>query len=261
MTTIDRVRGKVRAASHFLSLSHKKNQGKARSTPNLYSFKMDKKLSGLQKIVGNSQSAHHVVSHYHSKFSSSSTLRRLSLFKKVIASHAIQNHIKQKLRSTNNIRNAAESPTSPVHVVSKTRELVQVTNTTRLDKENVSNYIKILQKSKVFAQLTRDQLLAIVLRLQVTTFIPGEYLMRQGSYGDSLYLVENGRVQITRHSPDNIDKEQKLKELGSGVLLGEIALLTDGQRTASIYAISKVRCLCMNVSFHEPIRLTPSFGY
>ena len=85
--------------------------------------------------------------------------------------------------------------------------------------------------------------------------------MRQGSYGDSLYLVENGRVQITRHSPDNIDKEQKLKELGSGVLLGEIALLTDGQRTASIYAISKVRCLCMNVSFHEPIRLTPSFGY
>jgi len=255
MTTIDRVRGKVRAASHFLSLSHKKNQGKARSTPNLYS------LSGLQKIVGNSQSAHHVVSHYHSKFSSSSTLRRLSLFKKVIASHAIQNHIKQKLRSTNNIRNAAESPTSPVHVVSKTRELVQVTNTTRLDKENVSNYIKILQKSKVFAQLTRDQLLAIVLRLQVTTFIPGEYLMRQGSYGDSLYLVENGRVQITRHSPDNIDKEQKLKELGSGVLLGEIALLTDGQRTASIYAISKVRCLCMNVSFHEPIRLTPSFGY
>ena len=249
---------KIRVASHFLKQSRLVHQTKSKSDPVLLhqQKKMDKKLSSLHIMI-HKHSSHHkqmkmaaAFQRTNSKFSG---LRRLSLFHKVTASHALQSQIKNKFMRQSRIRNAKENATSPVHVVSKTRELVNVSNKSAKGKESVTRYVKILQKSKHFSGLTNDQLVAIVLRLQTTQFIPGEYLMRQGSYGDSLYLVEAGRVQITRHSPNNPDKEQKLTELGSGVLLGEIALLTDGQRTASVYAISSVRCLCMNRTTFEEL--------
>ena len=242
-------KAKIRASSHFLAaqrqhhtLSLVRSQKFHEAVP--IDSVMDRKLRSIHSVI---QLHNKNAERRDSVASTTSPLRRISLMRKAAASHALQNHEKKKQSIQMN------APTSPVHVVSKTRELSSINNKTTKDKQNIDRFIKILEKSSVFESLSHKELEAIVLRLQVTTFIPGEYLMRQGSFGDSLYLIENGKVQITRTSPNDPDTEIKLKVLGSGVLLGEIALLTDGQRTASVYAISKVRCLYMNRETFESL--------
>ena len=242
-------KAKIRASSHFLAaqrqhhtLSLVRSQKFHEAIP--INSAMDRKLRSIHSVI---KLHNKNAERRDSVASTTSPLRRMSLLRTAAASHALQNHEKKKQSIQMN------APASPVHVVSKTRELSSINNKTTKDKQNIDRFIKILEKSSVFESLSHKELEAIVLRLQVTTFIPGEYLMRQGSFGDSLYLVENGKVQITRTSPDDPDTEIKLKVLGSGVLLGEIALLTDGQRTASVYAISKVRCLYMNRETFESL--------
>jgi CRP-like cAMP-binding protein len=149
------------------------------------------------------------------------------------------------------------SPLSPVHVVSKTRTLVSVSDQHTKDnrgRERVNKYVKTLSGSDVFRDLSRKSLEAIVMKLSLTEFVPGEFLMRQGSYGDSLFLIESGKVQITRKEPGADEPEKKLKTLGPPALIGEIALLTAGQRTASVYAISKVRALVMTRDTFEQLQ-------
>jgi CRP/FNR family cyclic AMP-dependent transcriptional regulator len=194
----------------------------------------------------------------HKSLSRSKTLRRGSLIITEKTSFIQQQHLRNKVKSFAAPAIKVEESDEPMHVVSKTRELVAITNTTNKGREAASHYAKILKKSPVFEGLSNEELLKIVCKLSLTTFQPGEYLMREGSYGDTLLLIEAGKVQVTklRHltdDPNDLGEEVNLKILGVGSLLGEIALMTDGRRTASIYAISKVICLYMNRETFEQL--------
>ena len=59
--------------------------------------------------------------------------------------------------------------------------------------------------------------------------------MRQGDAADGLYLVGSGRLQVLLTNADG--KEVVLNEAGRGELIGEMALLTDKPRSATIVAL------------------------
>jgi len=63
----------------------------------------------------------------------------------------------------------------------------------------------------------------------------GDYLMRQDTDGDTLFIVRSGRFKITR----TIDgKEIDFAEVGTGDVIGEMALIAGGKRSASVRALS-----------------------
>jgi len=62
----------------------------------------------------------------------------------------------------------------------------------------------------------------------------GEQLVKQGEPGGELFLILDGLVDV------EVDGEE-VAELGPGALLGEMALLEGGTRTASVYATTPVR--------------------
>lgn len=64
---------------------------------------------------------------------------------------------------------------------------------------------------------------------------PGDYLFRQGDEGSSAFIVESGRLRITAQRRG---LEVTLNELGAGEMLGELALLDTGPRTASAVAVT-----------------------
>ncbi len=71
-------------------------------------------------------------------------------------------------------------------------------------------------------------------KLQRRSLDAGETLVEQGDEGRELFLILDGIVDV------EVDGEE-VAELGPGTLLGEMALLEGGKRTASVYATTQVR--------------------
>jgi NTE family protein/lysophospholipid hydrolase len=87
---------------------------------------------------------------------------------------------------------------------------------------------------KLFGLLDESQLDYIKKHAEWIHLNRGEILCRQGDPGDCLYIVISGKVQIVREEEDH--EKKKLNEAGRGEILGEMALLTGGLRSASIMA-------------------------
>ena len=88
-------------------------------------------------------------------------------------------------------------------------------------------------------------------RLQRAHFEPGDEVIRQGDEGETAYVITSGRVEVLQDG-------NKPGELGDGDSFGEIALLSNVRRTAT------VRCLTaceLTVLARDDFRaLTTGFG-
>jgi len=69
----------------------------------------------------------------------------------------------------------------------------------------------------------------------------GEFIMQQGQAGDSAYFIQSGRVQISLVRPDG--SQLLMGERGAGSLIGEMAIVDDGPRSATVQAIEDCRLL------------------
>ncbi|NDJ54317.1 MAG: cyclic nucleotide-binding domain-containing protein [Chloroflexi bacterium] len=85
------------------------------------------------------------------------------------------------------------------------------------------------------AWLRQDEIYAIESQLEWVYLAWGEVLFYQGDPGDGLYVVINGRLRIVLE--DDEGNERIIRELGRGEILGEMAILTDAPRSATVYAI------------------------
>ncbi|HRU29964.1 MAG TPA: cyclic nucleotide-binding domain-containing protein, partial [Treponema sp.] len=66
--------------------------------------------------------------------------------------------------------------------------------------------------------------------LKSEVFLPGEYIIRQGEYGDCMYFLTSGTVQVV------VDGKE-IARLGPGSPFGETALIEQGRRNASVISI------------------------
>jgi CRP-like cAMP-binding protein len=88
----------------------------------------------------------------------------------------------------------------------------------------------------LFAGLTgaqRDHLLALTMPWRAA---PGEVILRQGEPADRLFAMASGHAQVSIRAGGG--EERKLATLDAGAVLGEMALLTTGRRTATVRALA-----------------------
>lgn len=93
----------------------------------------------------------------------------------------------------------------------------------------------LLRASAAFGQLDATALVLLRDELDARVVANGEVLMRQGDAADGLYLVGSGRLQVKIEREDG--SEEVINEIGRGDLVGEMALLTDSPRSATITAL------------------------
>ena len=87
----------------------------------------------------------------------------------------------------------------------------------------------------------------------------GEYLMRQGTEATSLMVIRAGSVDI--YVDDNVGRTHVIGHLGSGQVIGEMALLTSEPRTASVVAVEPVRVSILPAeAFHQLIQRHPGLS-
>ncbi len=107
----------------------------------------------------------------------------------------------------------------------------------------------------------RDDVLAFLLERVSSVGAPrGEYFFREGSRGTATFVLEEGRVAVTKRGADGED--QLLDHLDPGDCFGEVALLDFGPRSASVRAVEDslaLRVTCEDL-LHVAKRDTEQFA-
>ena len=75
-------------------------------------------------------------------------------------------------------------------------------------------------------------------------FEPGQVIFREGDRGDWLYVVTEGEVEVLKTIPGR--GEQPVRRLGVGECFGEIALVSDMARSATVRAVSATNVLAVD---------------
>ena len=69
----------------------------------------------------------------------------------------------------------------------------------------------------------------------------GEVIIREGETGDSMYVIQGGRVEVLQHSDNG--EEQHLAFLERGDFFGEMAVFEKETRSATVRASGEARIL------------------
>jgi CRP-like cAMP-binding protein len=95
----------------------------------------------------------------------------------------------------------------------------------------------------LFAQLSADELDALLDIAVTRTLAPREVLFRKGDPGTELFGILEGSLRAT--TPSAHGKEVTFSVMGSGEIFGEIALLDGRPRSATIEAVEEARVIAV----------------
>ena len=98
--------------------------------------------------------------------------------------------------------------------------------------------VEILNKVELLRGLSERQLGVISKNLTTESFSDGEVIIRQGEEGDTFYMISEGAVNVCVNHVD-------VAKLTVGQYFGELALMNDDRRNATITAIGDVICLTL----------------
>jgi len=118
----------------------------------------------------------------------------------------------------------------------------QIMQSTGMKKtENQINFLKIVPLLSNFPHGILGKI-SDVLELEV--YKSGEYIVREGTSGDTFYIISEGDVKVTKKTNN---KEDEIRTLSKGDYFGEQALLKTDLRTANVIATSEtVECLTLD---------------
>ena len=94
--------------------------------------------------------------------------------------------------------------------------------------------VEALQRAPLFESLSRSELEELAKRTDDLDFAAGKVLCKEGESGGEFYVIMSGEVEVTRGG-------QKLATVGDGGFFGEISLMQDVPRNATVTAITPIR--------------------
>jgi signal transduction histidine kinase len=110
--------------------------------------------------------------------------------------------------------------------------------------------IQDLRKSPLFNGLSDDELQQLMDNAKPVALSAGEVLMKQGDPGDSAFVVVKGEFAITKQSGQSVIK---IDVRNAGDVLGEMALLSQAPRSATVTAVTDCEALCISQKVFEDL--------
>jgi NTE family protein len=116
---------------------------------------------------------------------------------------------------------------------------------------------EFLRKVPVFSGLSLEMLEQIGELASTVSLRPGEWLFREGEAADGVYVLRIGHLEVLKEGPP----PQTLNTLTRGAVVGELALLSDSLRSASIRALRQTDVLKLDkADFHSLLRSQPDLA-
>lgn len=118
--------------------------------------------------------------------------------------------------------------------------------------KRINNSVQHLRTMALFSACTNQELSLVAARLSQHRAPAGEVLVTAGQTGKELFVITEGTVTVSCPG-------RALARLGQGDFFGEIALLDDGPRTATVVAETDVVAeVCSQHEFTEMLIGAPS---
>jgi CRP/FNR family cyclic AMP-dependent transcriptional regulator len=113
---------------------------------------------------------------------------------------------------------------------------------------------EFLARVPIFANCTSEEISAIAGVSQESFFQPGQIIVTQGTPGQAFYLILAGRVEILRDGTS-------LGAFGPGDFFGEMSLLDQAPRSATIRSLEQTECLMLSSwDFRSVLERHPSIA-
>jgi CRP-like cAMP-binding protein len=123
---------------------------------------------------------------------------------------------------------------------------------------SLNDEVDLLKKIPLFAKIEPSKLKLLAFTSERLTFAPGELLCRQGDPGDTAFIILDGDADVLVDTPNG---QLSVARLGKNDLVGEMAILIDIPRTATVKAIGPVSTLAISKDlFFRMVTEFPQMG-
>mgnify|MGYP000052608316 CR=1 FL=1 len=123
----------------------------------------------------------------------------------------------------------------------------------------MTNAIELLRHVDLFEHLTEDQLSDLAAQTRELNFRKHAIMMTEGDAGESMYVIKSGSVKV--FVSDEEGRELVLYQQGPGAVIGDISLLDDEPRSASVSTLEASTALMIGKqAFLDCLRASPEMA-
>ena len=103
-----------------------------------------------------------------------------------------------------------------------------------------------LRQVPLFSKLSDKELRSVAGQMRERSYSAGETMTTEGDSGVGFFVIDSGEAQVSKDG-------ETIATLGAGDHFGEIALLSESPRTATIVATTDVQCFGMTSWQFRPL--------
>ena len=123
---------------------------------------------------------------------------------------------------------------------------------------SLNEEVELLRNIPLFSKIDPSKLKLLAFASERGIFGKGQELFHQGDSGDTAYIIVKGSADVLIDSPGG---ELAVAKIGKNELVGEIAILCDVPRTATLRADEEVTTLAISKDlFFQMVREYPDMG-
>jgi len=123
---------------------------------------------------------------------------------------------------------------------------------------SLASDVEVLRSIPIFAKIEPAKLKLLAFTSERLEFMDGEELCHQGDFGDAAYIILDGQADVLVDTPNGA---LKVAEVGRNDIIGEIAILCDVPRTATVTANTDLATLKISKdNFFQLLGQFPQIG-
>jgi len=124
---------------------------------------------------------------------------------------------------------------------------------------SLESEVDALRNVPLFANIEPSKLKLMAFASERLAFKPGQVFFNKGDQGDAAYILLTGGAEVVIEQPDG--SELVVAKIGKNAIVGEIAILCDVPRTATVRAEQKTETLKITKDlFFRMVRDFPQIG-
>ena len=104
-----------------------------------------------------------------------------------------------------------------------------------MDAADLEKFTLLLKSAAFFKPFTNEELAELLKCSEVKKYAIQEYIMKEETAECTFFVLLKGKVNVIKDDPLK-KRKVKIAQLGPGACMGEMAMLLDGRRNASIVA-------------------------